>query len=154
MKIDTIVCIGATIAIIASLTISANVFHIDIQRHLVMVGFGFLVGLPTYIWYRRRKNEERIVTDREQYMRVHRCQKVLEEIEEWIDGSIVGFEAWGRYIKEYEKIDEKAYYADIADARKMGLDAKGLSAEYGKDVSYLISAYRKIQNIKYDLRAI
>jgi len=154
MKTNTIACIGATIAIVASVPISSHVFHIatvDIHRSLGMVGFWFLVGLPTYIWYTRRKNKERRVTINEQCRRLLRYRKLLEEIGEMLDASIVGFQQWGWYVKNYDKVDEEAYYAEIALWREAGAYTGGLSAEYGEDVSYLIRVRSMLEHIKQDL---
>lgn len=58
MKTDAKVCIGTTIAIVASVGISANVFHMNVTRPLSLIGFIFLIGLPTYIFCKRRKKQK------------------------------------------------------------------------------------------------
>ena len=152
MKTDTKVCIGATIAIVAALLIAAIVFHIDIGYGLTGVGFVFLIGLPTYIVYRKRESEERNATDNERHMQIQRCLEVIEEIQEYLDGSIAGFQQWGKLIKGWEKEDEKAYYAEVALMREAGINAGGLSAEMGEDVSYLIKIQRLLSHVESDLR--
>ena len=154
MMTDTKVCIGATIAIVAALLIAAIVFHINIRYGLAGVGFVFLIGLPTYILYRKRKSEERNATGHERHRRLLRCLEVLEEIEELLDASITGFKEFGWHIKDLEKTDEKAYYADVALLREAGTDTGGLSAEYGKDVSYLINIQRMLGNVTCDLEQL
>lgn len=153
-KRDVGICIGATIAIIASVAILARVFHVDVEYGLGFVGFWFLVGLPTYILYRKRKSEERNATGHERHRRLLRCLEVLEEIEELLDASITGFKEFGWHIKDLEKTDEKAYYADVALLREAGTDTGGLSAEYGKDVSYLINIQRMLGNVTCDLEQL
>lgn len=150
MEKVTKVCIGATIAIFAALLIAAIVFHIDIENGLAVVGFVFLVGLPLYIGYRigqKRDKDERMATISELRMRFERCKESLEEIEECLDDSIEEFKKWGWWIKDLEKTDERAYYADVALEREVGMYTGGLSAEYGKDVSYLIKIRRMLMYI-------
>lgn len=148
MKTDTKVCIGATIAIVATLLIAAIVFHIDIEAVLSVVGFLFLIALPTYIWSRRHDDQKRNSIDNELQMQFLRRKEVLEEIEEYLDESIEKFKEWGRWIKDLEKTDERAYYAEIALWKSAGMDSGRLSAEYGKDVSYLIKIRRKLREIE------
>ncbi len=151
MRTDTKVCIGATIAIVAALLIADIVFHIDIEYGLAIVGFLFLIGLPTYIWHRKRQSEERNAIDDERHILRVRRLEVLEEMQECLDDSIVAFKEWGRHIKYLEKTDEKAYYADLALVREAGMNTGGLSAEYGKDVSCLINIRGMLMRIEYDL---
>jgi len=151
MEKVTKVCIGATIAIFAALLIAAIVFHIDIENGLAVVGFVFLVGLPLYIGYRigqKRDGDERMATISELRMRFERCKESLEEIEECLDDSIEEFKKWGWWIKDLEKTNERAYYADVALEREVGMYTGGLSAEYGKDVSYLIKIRRMLMYIE------
>jgi len=151
MEKVTKVCIGATIAIFAGLLIAAMVFHIDIENGLAVVGFFFLIGLPLYIGYRigeKRDKDERIATISELCTRFDRCKEDLEEIEEYLDESIDKFKEWGWWIKDLEKTDERTYYAEIALCREAGMDGGRLSAEYGKDVSYLIRIRRMLMYIE------
>lgn len=143
MKTDTKVCIGATTAIVAALLITAIVFHIDIRPGLTTVGLLFLIGLPTYVWSRRRDDQDRQETDYELRMKSIRRHEVLCETLEHLDESIERFKDWGREIKDLEK-DESAYYAEIALWREAGMDCR-LSAEYGKDVSNLIRISRMLR---------
>ena len=149
MKTDMKVCIGATIAIFAGLLIAAIVFDIHIENGLAVVGFGFLVGLPIYIGYRRGEKHERTAITHELCMRFNRCQEVVEEIDEYLDESIVGFRECGRYIKESEKVNEKTYYAEVALLREAGMDTGRLSAEFAQYVGYLIRIRRKLEDIRY-----
>jgi hypothetical protein len=149
----TKVCIGASIAIFAALLIAAMVFHIDIARGLTGVGFFFVVGLPLYIAYRigeKRDTDERTAAMDDLYVRFDKCSEVVDEIEERLGDSIEAFKIWGWYIKDLEKTDENAYYAEVALSREAGMDTERLSsAGYGKDVSHLIDIRRKLKDIRY-----
>jgi len=147
-KRDVGICIGATIAIIASVVILARVFHVDVEYGLGFVGFWFLVGLPTYILYRKHRSKEELVADNERNMLLLDASEEIEEIEEYLDESIEKFKQWGWHIKDLEKTDERAYYAEVALWKEVGMYTGGLSAEYGKDVSYLIEIRRKLEHIR------
>ena len=147
MKTDTKVCIGATIVIVAALLISPIVFHIDIRPGLTIVGFLFLIGLPIYVWSRRRDERNRDDIDYKLHMESVGRQEVLNEIWDQLDESIEKFKEWGREIKDFEKTDESAYYAEIALCKEVGIDCGRLSAEYGEDVSNLIKIRRKLRDI-------
>jgi len=146
-KRDVGICIGATIAIIASVVILARVFHVDVEYGLGFVGFWFLVGLPTYILYRKHRSKEELVADNERNMLLLNASEEIEEIEEYLDESIEKFKQWGWHIKDLEKTDEKAHYAEVALWKEAGMYTGGLSAEYGKDVSYLIKIRRMLMYI-------
>ena len=148
MKTDTKVCIGVTVAIVVTFLIAAIIFHIDIEAFLVVVGFLFLMGLPTYVWSRRRDNKNRNAVDYELRMGCARRLEILGEIRECLDESIVAFKEWGSHIKNLERDDEAGYYAEVALERQVGMNTGGLSAEYGQDVSCLIEIRRKLREIE------
>lgn len=154
MRTDTKVCIGVTVAIVALVAMAGNVLHVNVLAHLAAVGFFFLIGLPTYIWHRRRRNEESGATTHDQYMRIDRCKELLDEVDEWLDGSIAGFQEWGKLIKNWEKDDERGYYGDKALAREVGMHTYGLSHQLGKDVGYLISIRRKLYDVRRELEPL
>jgi len=145
------IVIGATLGIIALLIILGSVFHVDVQYGLGFIGFVFLIALPTYIYYRKHKYEQDNITTSQLNERLRDASEEIEEIQEYLDDSIVKFREWGLYIKEYDKTDEKAYYADLALKKEVGMQTGGLSAEYGQDVSYLVDIRRKLENIRYAL---
>lgn len=153
MEKVTKVCIGTSIAIFAALLIAAMVFHIDIARGLTVVGFFFVVGLPLYIAYRigeKRDTDERMAAMDELHGRFHKCGEVVDEIDECLDTSVEAFKIWGWYIKDLEKTDENAYYAEVALSREAGMNTERLSsAGYGKDISQLINIRRKLKDIRY-----
>jgi len=145
------VCGGATIAVFAALLIAAIVFHVHIEKGLAGVGFFFVIGLPLYIGY--RIGEKR---DRNEMMAAvsefrDKCRETLDETQECLDDSIETFKEWGQEIKDSEKTDESAYYADIALKKEVGMHTGGLSAEYGRDVSRLVEIRRKLDSIRYAL---
>lgn len=152
METVTKVCIGATIAIFAGLIIAAIVFNIQIQNGLAPVGFFFLVFLPLYISYRigeKRDKDNSTATILDLSTRFDSCNEVLDEIDEYLDDSIAKFKEWGRYLKEFEKEHEKAYYAEVALLRQSGFDSGRLVAEYGQDISDLIKIRLKLKDIRY-----
>lgn len=146
------VCIGASIVIFAGLLIAAAVFHIDIMNGLGVVGFFFVVGLPLYIAYRigeKRDTDERMAAMDELHGRFHRCGEIVDEIDEGLDTSVEAFKVWGWYIKDLERTDENAYYAEVALSREADMDTERLSsAGYGKDVSQLINIRLKLRDIR------
>ena len=133
MDTVTKVSIGASIAIFAGLVIAAIVFNIHIEDGLAAVGFLFAVSLPLYIGYRIGEKRHN-----------HRST-----IEESLDESITKFQEWGRYLKDFEKEDEKSYYAEIALWKESGFDNGRLSAEYGQDISHLIKIRRNLLDNRY-----
>jgi len=152
METVTKVCIVATISIFAGLVIAAIVFNIDIKNGLAPVGFFFLVFLPLYIGYRigeKRDKDAINSTIYELSTRFDRCKEVLYEIYEYFDDSIAKFQEWGRYLKDFEKEDEKAYYSEIALLRESGFDSGILSSEYGQDISQLIKIRHNLDDIRY-----
>ena len=154
MKREAAIVIGSTLGIIALLIILGSVFHVDVEYGLGMIGFGFLIALPTYIYYRKHKYEQDIITTNELNERLRDASDEIEEIQEYLDDSILKFREWGLYIKEYDKTNEKAYYADLALKKEVGMDTEGLSAEYGQDISYLIDIRRKLEHIRYALEFV
>ena len=151
MKREAGIVIGATIGIIALFIVLGSVFHLDVERGLGLIGFVFLIALPTYIYYKKHKYDQDSMTTYELNERLRDASDKIEEIQEYLDDSISKFREWGLYIKEYDKTDEKAYYADLALKKEVGMDTGGLSAEYGQDISYLIEIRRKLEDIRYAL---
>lgn len=151
MKTDTKVCIGVTIAILAALIIGGIISFPAVETTLGIVGFLFLMGLPTYVWARRRDGQTRNHIDYEQRMEFVRRNEVLQETRDYLDDSIEAFRRWGWHLKDLDKSDEMGYYGDRAIQRKTGGYGGGLSAEYGRDVSCLIDIRRKLDSIRYDL---
>lgn len=147
MKRDTCIVIGATLGIIALLIILGRVFHVDVMYGLGMIGFVFLLALPTYVYYTKHKYEQDSITIYELNERLRDATDEIEEIQESLDDSISKFQEWGLYIKEYDKTDENAYYSDLALKKEVDMDTGGLSAEYGQDISYLIDIRRKLFDI-------
>jgi len=154
MNKEVRIVIGATLGIIALLIILGSVFHVDVQYGLGFIGFVFLIALPTYIYYRKHKSEQDSITTSQLSERLRDASDEIEEIQDYLDDSIEKFREWGLYIKEYDKTDEKAYYADLALKKEVGMDVGGLSAEYGQDVTDLIHIRRKLEDIKYTLEFV
>jgi hypothetical protein len=151
MKTDTKVCIGVTIAILAALIIGGMTSLSTVKTTLGIIGFLFLMGLPTYVWARRRDGQTRSHIDYEQRMESVRRNEVLQETRDCLDDSIEAFKTWGWHLKDSDKSDEMGYYGDIAKQREASGYGGGLSAEYGRDVSCLIDIRRKLDSIRYDL---
>ena len=141
----------ATITLVTLYFIGLFFFEKTLFGVLVVVGFFVALLLPIFIYSRTKASERREKADRERITVLRKKLRDLEEVEERLEGSIEGFKQFGWVVKEYDKTDEEGFYADIALAREAGLDAGGLSVEYGKEIGYLIIAYRKLQNIKYGL---
>jgi len=149
MDTVTKVSIGASIAIFAGLVIAAIVFNIHIEDGLAAVGFLFAVSLPLYIGYRIGEKRHNHRSTTELFIRIDRCKELLDQIEESLDESITKFQEWGRYLKDFEKEDEKSYYAEIALWKESGFDNGRLSAEYGQDISHLIKIRRNLLDNRY-----
>jgi ABC-type multidrug transport system fused ATPase/permease subunit len=149
MSKDVRIVIGSTIGIIALLIILGRVFHVDVQYGLGFIGFVFLIALPTYIYYRKHKDEQDSITTGRLNERLRDASDEIEEIQDSLDDSIEKFREWGLYIKEYDKTIEKSRYADRALKKEVGLDTGGISAEYGQDVTNLIHIRRKLADIRY-----
>ena len=144
----------ATITLVTLYFIGLFFFEKTLFGVLVVVGFFVALLLPIFIYSRTKASERREKADRERITVLRKKLRDLEEVEERLEGSIEGFKQFGWVVKEYDKTDEEGFYADIALEREAGLDARGLSGEYGDEVKYLIIAHKKIQNIKYGLQNI
>ena len=149
MNKGTRIVIGATLGIIAILIILGSVFHVDVQYGLGFIGFVFLIALPAYIYYTKDKYEQHTITTNELIERLRAASDEIEETQELLYDSIEKFQEWGRYLKDFEREDEKAYYSEIALWRESGFDSGRLSSEYGQDISQLIKIRRNLTHIRY-----
>lgn len=145
------ICVGATIAIFAGLVTTAAVLNVHIENGLAVAGFFFIVGLPLYVAYRIGEKRDKNEMTAAVCEFLDRCKQALDETEGCLDDSIEEFKEWGRYIKDWERDDERACYAEAALKREVGMHTGGLSAEYGAAVSRLVEIRRKLHSIRYAL---
>ena len=59
MEVSGKVCIGIIIGIITTITVLANVFHINVLPTLAVVGFIALISIPIILWSRSRRARSR-----------------------------------------------------------------------------------------------
>lgn len=78
MKKDTKICLVVTIAIIASIGISAWVFHVDTKTPLSVFGLLVAISLPFYIRHRIRCNQKEEAV---KYEMEKQIEQYVEELE-------------------------------------------------------------------------